>query len=411
MERTTTRTGATKSRLRRLLVWGPAIVAAAAVAVALPATARPAFPGQNGKIAYAALDGSIQLINADGSNPQTLIASGGDPAWSSDGQKIAYAALNIYVADANGSNVHQLTNENYSHFRPTWSPDGQKIAYESIGTGQYELYVMNADGTNQTQLTSIGGSAFPAWSPNSQKIAFSDGNDIYTINADGSNLTQLTHSSTDGYRHNYPNWSPDGTHIVFSSFRDYVDTHYQINVMNADGTNSTRLTNDTVDDTEPAWSPDGTKIAFNCGSQICVMNADGSNRARLTTTGGSKPDWQPLAQPARTATVQQPINTDGSSVFKAGKGVLPVKFTLAVGGQPTCTLPPATIALTQLSGAVTGPVNESDYTMAADSGSDFRISSCQYIYNLSLTSLPAGTYQAAINIDNTTVGNATFELR
>lgn len=112
-----------------------------------------------------------------------------------------------------------------------------------------------------------------------------------------------------------------------------------------------------------------------------------------------------------TAAVQQPINADGSSVFKAGKGVLPVKFSLAVDGNATCTLPAATIALTRLSGAVTGAVNESEFVMPADSDSSFRIDSCQYVYNLSLKSLSAGTYKVEIKIGGQTVGSATFELR
>ena len=112
-----------------------------------------------------------------------------------------------------------------------------------------------------------------------------------------------------------------------------------------------------------------------------------------------------------TAAVQQPINADGSSVFKAGKGVVPVKFSLAVDGVPTCTLPAATIALTRFTGAVTAPVNESEFVMPADSDSSFRINSCQYVYNLSLKSLSAGTYRVEIKIGGQVVGSANFELR
>jgi len=112
-----------------------------------------------------------------------------------------------------------------------------------------------------------------------------------------------------------------------------------------------------------------------------------------------------------TAMVQQPINVDGSSVFRASRGVIPVKFTLAAGGSSTCTLPPATIAVTRLAGAVTGVVNESDYVSPADSGSNFRVDSCQYIYNLNAKALSAGLYRIEILIDGVAVGNATFELR
>jgi hypothetical protein len=119
----------------------------------------------------------------------------------------------------------------------------------------------------------------------------------------------------------------------------------------------------------------------------------------------------PLTPPPFTATVQQPINGDGSSVFKASRGVIPVKFTLAVSGSPTCTLPPATIAVTRLAGSITGAVNESDYLMAADAGSSFRIDGCQYVYNLNAKSMSTGVYRVEILIDGTAVGSATFELR
>src|SRR5439155_10190322 len=74
--------------------------------------------------------------------------------------------------------------------------------------------------------------------------------------------------------------------------------------------------------------------------------------------------------PAYTAQIQQPINSDGSSVFNAKRGVIPVKFTLSQGGTPTCALPPATIALTRTAGATTGAVDESVYSGSADTGSN-----------------------------------------
>jgi hypothetical protein len=91
--------------------------------------------------------------------------------------------------------------------------------------------------------------------------------------------------------------------------------------------------------------------------------------------------------------------------------VVPVKFTLTQGGVPTCDLPPATIALTRTGGGVMGQINESTYIDSADSGSNFRISDCQYIYNLNSGALGVGIYRVDILINGQVVGSATFELK
>jgi len=117
--------------------------------------------------------------------------------------------------------------------------------------------------------------------------------------------------------------------------------------------------------------------------------------------------------PVYSATVQQPIKSDGSSVFNAKRGVVPVKFTLAVNGTPTCQLPPATLSLTRTAGGALGAVNESDFTQPSDSGSNFRVDtgSCQYVYNLGSSSLGTGTYLVQINVSGSTVGSASFSLK
>jgi probable HAF family extracellular repeat protein len=107
--------------------------------------------------------------------------------------------------------------------------------------------------------------------------------------------------------------------------------------------------------------------------------------------------------------VQQPINADGSSVFKANRGVIPVKFAVTQYNSPSCALP-ATIGITRISGGTLGAVDQSTYSTQADNGSNFRIDGCQYIYNLAASSLGVGTYRVDISINGIFVGHAVFAL-
>src|SRR5205823_4164603 len=164
----------------------------------------------------------------------------------------------IYVMNPDGSGVARVTNDTGGSVDPIWSPDGKRIAYANFHSGRSEIFAINVVGTGETQLTTEGG--FPgAWSPDGTRIAFannSDGDDgdeeIYVMNADGSGVTRLTHSPgrDEGDR---AGWSPDGTRIVFSSDRDGGQLH--VFVMNADGSGVTQLTSGDFVDDDPVWSP------------------------------------------------------------------------------------------------------------------------------------------------------------
>src|SRR6266576_3191912 len=198
----------------------------------------------------------------------------------------------IYVMNPDGSGVSRVTNDTGGSVDPIWSPDGKRIAYANFHSGRSEVFVINVVGTGETQLTTDGG--FPgAWSPDGTQIAFQsdreDGDEeIYVMNADGGGVTRLTHSPgrDEGDR---AGWSPDGTRIVFSSDRDAGLLH--VFVMNADGSGVTQLTSGDFVDDDPVWSPDGQRIAFHStrdggDEDIFVMNADGSGVTPLTFNDG-----------------------------------------------------------------------------------------------------------------------------
>ena len=235
------------------------------------------------------------------STNQTLTVTEAMPDLQIAG-KISYSSgsgtsSEIYVANADGTDQTRLTNNAAVDDHPSWSPDGSKIAFHSGRDGGNRMYVMNADGTDQTRLTNDSTEEmYPTWSPDSRKIVFflsRDGNyEIYVMNADGTDQINLTNNSaTDAY----PSWSPDGSKIVFYTDRD---GNNEIYVMNADGTGQTRLTNNSAADIgPPSWSSDGSKIAFvslrDGNNEIYAMNADGTGQTRLTNNSGDDihPIW------------------------------------------------------------------------------------------------------------------------
>ena len=165
----------------------------------------------------------------------------------------------IYVMNADGSGKKQLASGNWS---PAWSPDGERIAYTADWQGTPELWVVNVNGTERTRLTSKGPSRFwsndsqPAWSPGGKRIAFvSPRGSAYRIcllDLDDSERRCLrTEPSSD---HSPPTWSPDGTRLAFASGGDDGDP--EIYAMNAaDGSEITNLTENPARDVAPVWRP------------------------------------------------------------------------------------------------------------------------------------------------------------
>ncbi|MEW6667130.1 MAG: PEP-CTERM sorting domain-containing protein [Thermodesulfobacteriota bacterium] len=226
-----------------------------------------------------------------------VLGASANVAWADSLGKIVYErGGDIYIMDDDGTNSTQLTNSPGYEYNPSFSPDGTRIAYADDVTRQ--LLIMNLDGSGKTAIytshsPSIGSFVAPAWSPDGSRILFKDGPynsyDLWTIGVDGTGIIRVT---TDGNNFGGISWSRDGTHILTVRRDNPGDSSSEyLWRLNADGTNYVRLT---AGADYPDWSPDGTKIAQGNGD-IYIMNMDGSSSNRITSNPAWEwdPSWSP----------------------------------------------------------------------------------------------------------------------
>jgi TolB protein len=218
----------------------------------------PRVSPDNDRIAFASLGKqgwTIRMFSLVLGRPVSFPSIPGttlSPAWTSDGAKLAFSDSRsgdpeIYISDANGGNVKQITRFKGPDVSPTWNPKtNSQIAWCSGRTGLPQIYVMDSDGTNVQRMTDGGYATSPSWSPNGQYLAFSwnrkygpgapGGQDIYIMDIASRRWTQLTH---DAGRNDFPSWSPDSRHIVFQRENG---GGAEIWTMLGDGTEQHRLT-------------------------------------------------------------------------------------------------------------------------------------------------------------------------
>ena len=309
-----------------------ALFAVLVLALLAPACAHAAFPGSNGKIAFVRGD-DIWTMNPDGTGQANITnsaAAEGCPAWSADGNQIAFlrsdGAIWKMFADGTGQTLVVPSVNNC----PTWSPDGTALAYafddrcNESGVPGHDggAWRIDADGSNPIYLGCAGtldnrGNSGAAWSPDGQTVAWSADLayfDIFTASAEPTTpappTTNLTNTSGD--IDTDPSWSPDSTKIAWA-LDDFSVDGRKLWTMNADGTAKALL----LPGRNPAWSPDGSKIAFEQANADNIRVANSNGTGDMLITDGTAPDWQPLNQAGPDADVLSSI-TDAPDPIKAG---------------------------------------------------------------------------------------------
>jgi TolB protein len=237
-------------------------------------------------------------------------------AWSPDGRELAFVSRRdgnseIYVMNADGSGQENLTKHPARDSHPSWSRDGRKLAFVSRRDGNSEIYVMNADGSGLRNVTRAPSNDLrPAWSPDGRAIAFVKmiqgkcGPNrpgipcnyhypyLYVVYVVNGDWSGLRRLTTRWAALINPSWSADGKTIRYGRY-----------LVQADGSGQTVLPRNVP--FAGAWSPDGKRFAFlvtnttpgdrtdDAKAGLWVMNADGSNPRQLTRYAGSNPAWSP----------------------------------------------------------------------------------------------------------------------
>jgi TolB protein len=212
----------------------------------------------------------------------------------------------LFTANPDGTGVRQVTRpaKGVLDSEPEWSPDGSKIAFEraAVGARRVQIYTANADGTGLKRIrpsAACDGGEAPAWSPDGAQIVFLCHFRIVIVNADGTDPRLVTSGSRPTWWDGDPQFSPDGTRIVFQRIDPRAKPHggFALYIVNADGTGERRLTPWALRAGDhPDWSPDGNRILFRSNingpagvsANLYTIRPDGTGLTQLTSARGGR---------------------------------------------------------------------------------------------------------------------------